>query len=301
MSGPRVTLLVNPAANAGRAGRLSAPVAARLARAGTVRVRACRIGARARMRLADRAAADSAPSSSWAATASSTTCSRRWPAPGSRWASCPAGTGNDSAASLGLPTDPLAAADAIADALADRVGVRQVDLGRAETPDGTRWWLTVLCAGFDSAVNERANSLRWPRGPRRYDVAIAIEAIRLGPRRYTLTLDGTEHVLDATIVTVCNTPRYGGGKLIAPDARIDDGEFAVCVIAPVSRWTLARLAPKLDRGGHVGHPAVTFHRATRVGLSVDRPAYADGEWIGALPLQTECVPAALSVLAPPGR
>ena len=153
----------------------------------------------------------------------------------------PAGTGNDSAASIGLSADPLAAADAIADAL--RAGqVRRVDLGRTEFDGDARWWFTVLCAGFDSAVNERANRMRWPRGPRRYDVAIAMEAARLGPRPYVLTLDGIEHRFDATMVAVCNTPRYGGGKFIAPDAGIDDGRFRICVIAPISRLTLARLA-----------------------------------------------------------
>ena len=211
----------------------------------------------------------------------------------------PAGTGNDSAASLGLPSDPLLAADRLADALAHGRS-RRVDLGRADTADGPRWWFTVLCAGFDSAVSERANALRWPRGPRRYDLAIAIEAIRLGPRRYTLRLDDVELAFDATLVAICNTPRYGGGKLIAPGARIDDGLFLVCVVGPVSRLTLGRLAPKLDRGAHVGHPAVSFHTATRVELSAARLAYADGERIGPLPLTVECIPAALAVLAPPG-
>ena len=125
----------------------------------------------------------------------------------------------------------------------------------------------MLCAGFDSAVNERANAMRWPRGPRRYDLAIAMEAIRLGPRPYTVRLDDVEMSFDATIVTICNTPRYGGGKLIAPDAVIDDGLFRVCVIGPVSRLTLIKLASKLDRGGHVGHPAVTFHTARTGGDS----------------------------------
>ena len=299
MSPPRVTLLVNPAADTGRAGRLSAPVAERLARAGTVRVVMAESAA-GTARLAHRAVADS---DALVVLGGDGTVHQVLPAlaeTGVPLGIVPAGTGNDGAAGLGLPADPLAAADAIAAALGDG-RVRLVDLGRVETGTGPRWWLTVLCAGFDSAVNERANALRWPRGPRRYDLAIAIEAIRLGPRRYTLTLDGTEQVLDATIVTVCNTPRYGGGKLIAPDARLDDGVFDVCVIAPVSRRTLAWLAAKLDRGGHVGHPAVTFHRANRVRVDADRPAYADGERIGALPLETHCVPAALSVLAPPGR
>ena len=297
MARPRVTLLVNPAADTGRAGRLSGPVADRLGRAAVVRlVQADSAVGSARLA---RDAADH--SDALVVLGGDGIVHQALPAvarTGLPLGIVPAGTGNDGAGALGYPSDPLAAADAIVDALG--VGrVRAVDLGRAETAAGSRWWLTVLAAGFDSAVNERANALRWPRGPRRYDLAIALEAVRLGPRRYTLVLDGAEHVLEAMMVSVCNTPRYGGGKLIAPHARMDDGIFDVCVVAPVSRWTLARLAPQLERGGHVGHPAVTFHRAARVGLSAARTAYADGERIGDLPLVTQCVPAALNVLEPP--
>ena len=102
-----------------------------------------------------------------------------------------AGTGNDVADSLGLPAQPLAAADAVVAAL-DAGSVRRIDLGRTDTD---RWWVTVLCAGTDSAITATANRLRWPKGPRRYDVAIAIEVARLRPRRFRIELDGAE--LDA--------------------------------------------------------------------------------------------------------
>ena len=39
----------------------------------------------------------------------------------------------------------------------------------------------MLYAGFDSGVNERANAMRWPAGKRRYDLAIALELLRLRP------------------------------------------------------------------------------------------------------------------------
>ena len=294
-----MTLLVNPAADTGRAARLADPVAARLRRVAEVNVVQADSAAGSR-RLADAAITDS---DAIVVLGGDGIVHQVLPALANSaipLGIVPAGTGNDSAASLGLPTDPLAAADTLATALADG-HTRRVDLGRIDTAQGPRWWFTVLCAGFDSAVNERANAMRWPRGPRRYDLAIAMEAIRLGPRHYTVRLDGVETSFDATIVTICNTPRYGGGKLIAPDAVIDDGRFSVCVIGPVSRLTLIRLASKLDRGAHVGHPAVTFHTARQVEINAPRLAYADGERIGGLPLTTECVPAAVTVLTPPPR
>jgi diacylglycerol kinase (ATP) len=77
---------------------------------------------------------------------------------------------------------------------------------------------TVLCCGFDAAVTDRANRLRWPRGPRRYDVAILAELARLRPRELTLVLDGEPRTLAATLVAVGNTPWYGGGMRVCPAA-----------------------------------------------------------------------------------
>ena len=209
----------------------------------------------------------------------------------------PGGTGNDIADTLGLPADPLEAADAMLDAL-DASSVHQVDLGRT---DGGTWWATILCAGFDSAVNERANRMRWPRGPRRYDVAIVAEMLRLRPRPFTVTLDGQRQEVLATLIAVGNGPQYGGGKLMTPDGRMHSGKFAVTVVGPVSRRTLARMAPKLPHAGHIGHPAVATYEAGTVSIfAPDTVAYADGERIGPLPVTTTCVPAAIGVLVPPG-
>lgn len=211
----------------------------------------------------------------------------------------PAGTGNDMAKVLGVPADPLPAAAALLEAL--RSGsVRRVDLGRTESAAGSRWWFTVLCTGFDSAVNETANRLRWPRGPRRYDVAIAVEAIRLKPRRYRLVRDGQVEELTATMISVGNAPQYGGGKLIVPDARLDDGKLTICIVGPITRRTLARMAPKLDVGGHVGHPAVRIVTATEVVVESDTVGWADGERVGPLPLTSRAEAGALPVLVPPG-
>jgi diacylglycerol kinase (ATP) len=204
----------------------------------------------------------------------------------------PAGTGNDLALALGVPRDPGAAARAAADDL--RAGaVRTVDLGRT----GDRWWATVLCCGFDSAVTDRANRLRWPRGPRRYDVAILAELARLRPREVTLVLDGERCTVPVTLVAVGNTCWYGAGMRICPDADPADGLFDVTVVGPMSRRELVRTRPRLTDGTHVEHPAVTVHRAARVELSADGVnTYADGEPVAPLPAVAACVPGALTVV-----
>src|SRR5688500_1399132 len=204
----------------------------------------------------------------------------------------PAGTGNDLALALGIPREPQVAARAAAeDLLAGEA--RAIDAGRTSG----RWWATVLCCGFDSAVTDRANRLRWPRGRRRYDVAVLAELARLRPRELTLVLDGEAQTLPITLVAVGNTSWYGGGMKVCPGADPHDGLFDVTVVGAISRLQLMRTKPQLTEGTHVDHPAVAVFRASRVELSSPGVStYADGEPITPLPAVAECVPGALSVV-----
>ncbi|SKC71115.1 diacylglycerol/lipid kinase family protein [Krasilnikoviella flava] len=107
----------------------------------------------------------------------------------------PVGTGNDFAATLGLPVrDPAAAGAAVCRALdAGVAGRRPVDAALATgpgLPDGPRWVAGAVSAGLDAAVNARANRLRHPRGSARYTIAAALELLHYRPWSYRLTFDG---------------------------------------------------------------------------------------------------------------
>jgi len=209
----------------------------------------------------------------------------------------PAGTGNDFAAGGGVPADPMAAAAAIADALRDGRST-PVDLARVTTAQGdVRWFGAVLAAGFDAIVNERANRMRWPRGPRRYDLAILLELLRLRPHRYQLELDGVDRGFTGVLVAIGNCRSYGGGMLICPDADPADGLLDVVVAGSLGRAALVRLKPRLRRGTHLSDPRVVSYRAREVRIGApDIIGYADGERIGALPLVVSCEPGAVRLL-----
>ncbi|MGC4774271.1 diacylglycerol kinase [Micromonospora chalcea] len=209
----------------------------------------------------------------------------------------PAGTGNDFAVDTGFPADPVAAVEVIADALAAG-RARSVDLARLSRPgEADRWFGAVLAAGFDAIVNERANRMRWPRGPRRYDLAIVVELARLRPRRYRLVLDGVAQEVDAVLVAVGNTASYGGGMRICPDADPHDGLLDVVVGGRFDRRTLMRVKPQIYRGTHVTHPLARVYRARTVELAAEGiTSYADGERSLDLPVTVTAVPAALRLL-----
>jgi diacylglycerol kinase (ATP) len=206
----------------------------------------------------------------------------------------PTGTGNDLVRGLGGPMEPMAAAESLLSAL--RSGRRrQLDLGRV---NGGRWFATVLCAGFDSSVNERANRMRWPPGARRYDLATVVELAALRPRPLVVET-GTEQIeMEATLVSVGNTRFYGSGIPICPQADPTDGLFDLTIVGKLTRLDLLRILPKARRAEHAEHPSVTTIRASRVRLGEDNGwiAYADGERIRALPVTVNCFPGALTVL-----
>ncbi|WP_433292657.1 diacylglycerol kinase family protein [Actinoplanes sp. CA-030573] len=214
-----------------------------------------------------------------------------------RFGVVPAGTGNDFAAGTGVAADPLTAAADIAEALRAGRSVA-VDLARTTGTDGeVRWFGAVLAAGFDAIVNERANRMRWPRGPRRYDLAILLEMMRVRPRLYALEIDGVDHGFEGTLVAVGICPSYGGGLRIVPAADPTDGLLDVVTAAPLSRAAMARLKPRLRSGTHVSDPRVRTFRAKQVRLHSDGIiAYADGERLGPLPLEITCVPGAVQLL-----
>jgi diacylglycerol kinase (ATP) len=207
----------------------------------------------------------------------------------------PAGTGNDVARYFDLPrTDPVAAAGLVVDRLADG-RTRTVDLARS----GGKYFVTVMAAGFDAIVNERANRMTWPKGQMRYNLATLAELRTFKPIPYVVEIDGEEQRFEAMMVAVGNGPSFGGGLRITEGAVLDDGLLDVVVIRPMSKLELVRTYPKLFKGTHVHHPDYRHHHAKKVTIAAPGiTAYADGERLAPLPLTVEVAPLALRVLVP---
>jgi diacylglycerol kinase (ATP) len=207
----------------------------------------------------------------------------------------PAGTGNDLASSLKLPTkDPVAATAIIADRLMNRTAW-PMDAVRV----GDKWFGCVLGAGYDSRVNDRANRMSWPHGRMRYNLAMLAELRVFKPLPFVITIDNDEPwETEAMLVAVGNAKSYGAGMLICPDADLTDGLIDITVIGPISKPELLKTFPKVFKGTHVSHPAVTMRQAKVVTLaSPGVTAYADGEFLADLPITCECVPGAVQILA----
>jgi len=203
----------------------------------------------------------------------------------------PCGTGNDFARTGGsLDLDVTRAVKRML-----TTKPTEIDLGRTHNETGSQWFGQVLSTGFDSLVNERANRFRFIKGQIKYTIATLLELPLFRPYKYQIiTPKGTRNI-SAMLIAIANGPSYGGGMQICPAADRTDGFFDVMVLHPVSKYELLRVFPKVFQGKHVNHPAVEFIRLSKLTLESEAVAYADGERIGALPMNIEIVSRALKV------
>jgi diacylglycerol kinase (ATP) len=212
----------------------------------------------------------------------------------------PAGGGNDFAASLGLPQDPVAAAEMIL-----RGETKQVDLVRARTADGrVRLYLGGGGLGIDAEAARHANGMfrRLP-GRSRY-VAAALWAFcgyrAIGVRAEFPGSDLPGMEVNALLAAVLNTPTYGSGIRLAPDARLDDGWLDAVFLEDLNVFQVAKLLPRLVWSGELRTPRVKRMRVRAVKFTTVRPCmfHGDGEILGPTPVEIDVVPQAVRVLVP---
>ena len=197
----------------------------------------------------------------------------------------PGGTGNDFYRTLGWfdhdLTDYLEHLISTAPTLVD-VGV----------VDG-EYFGAVLSSGFDSVVNERANKMKWPKGPAKYNAAILLEFPKFQPIEFKIFADEKILEVEAMLIAIGNGNSYGGGMRVCPDAVLNDGFFDIMILHPVSKLEFIKVFPTVYKGTHVEHPQVEVIRAKAIRIESSAVAYADGERIGQLPVQVESLPQSL--------
>jgi diacylglycerol kinase (ATP) len=204
----------------------------------------------------------------------------------------PMGTGNDLALALGTPRG---VDEAVRHALT--APLRRIDLIKA----GDTYCVGYAGAGFDSEVAIRANQVRWGRGRWIYPWAALRTLISFQPPFAKVAWDGGTFEGRVMFVDVTNLPSYGGGMLIAPAAKIDDGLLELLLVREVSRLTFLNVFPKVYKGNHVGHPCFLLESVRRVEIELDRPfdLYGGGEPIRPVPagekIVLEVVPEALGI------
>jgi YegS/Rv2252/BmrU family lipid kinase len=215
----------------------------------------------------------------------------------------PRGTGGDLKRSIGTPDDTRDAA------LALRGGERVCDLGRVEFTghDGlpqVRHFANVAGCGIDGRVVELVDgSSKALGGAVAFQIGAARALLGWVDQRVRWRLDGGPWREDPiTCIAVCNGRYFGGGMMVAPRARMDDGLFDVTVWQGLGIADFLLRRRMLYDGSHLELPNTRTFRAREVEIEPARGARVlldvDGEGPGILPARFTILPGALRLKVP---
>jgi YegS/Rv2252/BmrU family lipid kinase len=213
----------------------------------------------------------------------------------------PVGSGNDFAHAIGIPKE---SDHALAHALKGEASM--IDLGLMTDEHGrTEYFDNTLGIGFDAIVTIRSHKLPILRGFLMYLTAV-IQTIVLNhdPAHVQIETDSEKIDDQVLMTTLCNGGREGGGFMLSPDSKMNDGIMEFLLVRKVSRAMMFRLVPEFMNGTHR-----RFTKEIRMGackkfaMTSDRPLYihADGEIFTSFgsnlrKVTFEILPAALKVV-----
>jgi len=212
----------------------------------------------------------------------------------------PYGSGNDLARATGVQSAQVAA-DLARNFVAGNAAMREIDVGIILNKYGHE---TPFCCvggiGLDATAAEFANHQpRWLRGNGGYLLGMARALLQAPSLRLRICTDGREITQQACLFSFANTPSFGGGLRIAPDANLNDGALNCVLVRKMGRLKLIPSAIALLRARHLELKEVTSFPAQRLRIESD-PAtwvYADGEPVCQTPIDVHVIPRALKLLS----
>lgn len=205
----------------------------------------------------------------------------------------PCGTGNDLARTLGVGPEIDLALSRL------ESGVEAViDVGEwcSDTAEG--FFLNVAGSGFDAAVADKINSgIRRLRGTPAYVAAVLSTLRSFRPEPVLIEVDDDKFEATNMLTAIANARCYGGGMKIAPRASVADGLLDIVLVKKVSKVAFLRAFPRVFKGEHLSHPAVTYRQAQKITLTSAgiRPFLIDGELIAARQVTLGIRPQSLKV------
>jgi diacylglycerol kinase (ATP) len=207
----------------------------------------------------------------------------------------PIGSGNDFASDLGIPREPAAAL-----ALLARGTTRRIDVGRAGVR-GPRY-CCVASVGLDEVALDVVHHSGIPRSKGLNIVAALWALFTYRPRPLRICWEGGVLEEEVMFAAVTNTRGYGGGFLVSPRARVDDGLLDLCLVRRAPRLSLLSRFARILRGTHAGLPEIVLAQSRWFSIEDLRGgarAALDGELPDTgTPLVVSCEPGGLEVIAP---
>ena len=211
----------------------------------------------------------------------------------------PIGRGNDFAYGAGVPSSLSKASELIISQNTSTLDVGLIVGG--DYPDG-RYFGNGIGIGFDTMVGLEAARLKFIHGPAGYAWG-AIATLFKYPRAPELkvTYNGSTQTVHSSQVSILNGSRMGGTFFMAPEGKVDDGVFNLCMpVKHISRLKMVKLMLQYTKGTQGANPVIRMAKSVEYNVEAvtgSLVCHADGETIctDGKELRIECIPNALRI------
>jgi diacylglycerol kinase (ATP) len=151
-------------------------------------------------------------------------------------------------------------------------------------------------------VAAQGNFMRSFSGEARFAAAALARLFAWRERRVRITVDEEIYEGEMNLAAVANGLYAGGGMMLSPQAKIDDGKLDVVSASGLSRAQVMRELARIHKGGHVANPKVRITQGSRVLVETFKPEdampiEADGNVRGVTPVEFRVMPGALRFVA----
>jgi diacylglycerol kinase (ATP) len=207
-----------------------------------------------------------------------------------------AGTENDIATSLGIPTDIKDACTLIA---SDHT--RDLDIAQISTKKKKKFvFFMVTTVGLTSTLYPDIKDVPHGDLSNIKDAFLTFLHAKPNPKVF-LTLDEESRIeVETMLVTITNTPVIGAKNLVAPDASTDDGLLDIAVYPNFSKAELLAYFAKTAEQRETPDGKIQRYRARKIKIKTE-PALdiaAEGIMLGEGNAKIKVLPGALRVIAP---
>ncbi len=211
----------------------------------------------------------------------------------------PMGTANDFATAAGIPVNAIAAFEIVHGQPA-----QAIDLLRLDAHGTTHWAANLATGGFGTQITVETNDgLKRALGGLAYLVTGMSRLGSIEPIVARISGDGFAWEGGFIALGIGNGPQAGGGMVLCPDARIDDGLLDLTIVPPLDGELASTLGTLFTDGRNAALERVAIRtRLARIEIEAPQPFVLnlDGEPVESTRFHIECVARRLRMHLPMG-
>jgi diacylglycerol kinase (ATP) len=156
-----------------------------------------------------------------------------------------------------------------------------------------RYFLNGVGIGFDGAVSKSLQGVNKFGGKTSFMLYVLKHILFYKEQQYTIT--SAEKTVEGKfmMISIANGTRYGGGFIVAPLAKADDGLLDTILVKPLSLFKRLRYLPVIEKGKHLELPFIDYYNTQKITIKSDLPiqSHLDGEYVESSEFIVEILPA----------